>query len=338
MRNRRIVPITIVLLVAALLFAALLSRGGGRSEAEETDAAPASVRVVRIDEQALEGEVRAGGFLRANADVTLSAERAGRVVALPVSEGESVAVGAEVATLDDTTVSALLAEARAVEREAALNPATPAAQLASAQARLRQAEYEFRLRHPVAPHAGMIEVHHVEVGAAVAPGSPLVDLIDASVLLLDIDVDAEFVVQLAKGQQVSVDVPALGEVSHGIVGTVRRVASRANPTSRRFRIEIELDPGSAGMRPGMYAEARLATANGLPALHVPKAFARTARGETGVYVVREGRAHWVPLRVDEVYHRPDLWRVAGGKLAAGDPVVASGFSGLRDGMPVEVER
>jgi len=338
MRNRRIVPITVVLLFAALLFAALISRGGDRSEAVQTEGAPASVRVVRIDEQGLEGEIRAGGFLRANADVTISAERAGRVVALPVAEGKSVAAGVEIATLDDTAVSAQLAEARAVEREAALNPSTPAAQLASAQARLRQAEYEFRLRHPVAPHTGTIEVHHVEVGGAVAPGSPLVDLIDASVLLLDIDVDAEFVVHLAQGRPVSLDVPALGETTRGMVGTVRRVASRADTTSRRFRIEIELDPGSDGLRPGMYAEARLTTPDAPPALYVPKAFARTARGETGVYVVRDGRARWVPLLVDEVYSRPDLWRVAGGELAAGDQVVASGFSGLRDGMPVEVER
>ena len=48
-------------------------------------------------------------------------------------------------------------------------------------------------------------------------------------------------------------------------------------------------------------------------------------------------ARWRPLRVEEIYHRPDLWRIADG-LTENDVVVTTGFLGLRDGMRVEVTR
>ena len=121
-----------------------------------------------------------------------------------------------------------------------------------------------------------------------------------------------------------------------------RVATRADPRTRRFRVEVAL-PGfeagapndAPGPRPGMHAEVRFALPPGAEALYLPKEAVRRVRAQDGVYVVEKDTARWRPVQVAEVHHRPDLVRVTDGILAAGEHVVVAGFPGLRDGAPVE---
>ena len=322
--------ITILLLTGAIAVAAIL-RGTQAAPPSAGGAVRLRVDVAELRARSLPGVVRASGFLRAETDVTVSAERAGRVVDLPVAEGAPVASGDVVARLDATAAEANLSRARAVARETRAS----AADRARADEAVRLAEHELALMRPVAPAAGVVEVHHVDAGEYVRAGTPLLDIVDARTLVLDVDIDAEFVGGLAVGDAVEVEVPALG--SGPRAGRITRRAGRADPRTRRFRIEVSLAAVDSGAKPGMHAVARFSQPGGAPALYLPKAATRTIRGQTGVYVVRDGRAHWTPVDVAEVAHRPDLWRLeAGGDLGAGATVVVAGFAGLRDGMAVEV--
>jgi len=323
-RLTRATWITSGVVVGAIALAVLL-RNGAQADADGGGApAKARVRTVELMPRALPGVIRAGGFLRARSDVTISAERAGRVVGLPVAEGQPVARGAIVARLDDTIALADLSRARAGAREAGLNPDMDAAEVERAISALRRAEHELVLHNPVAPIAGLVEVHHVDAGEYVTPGTPLVDVLDLTTLVLDVDIDSELVDRIAES---TVTVA-------GRAVAVRRVANRADRRTRRFRVELELEPG--GLRPGMYAEALFELPARGSGLYVPKAAVRAVRGERGVFVVRDGHARWVAVQVAEVAHRPGLWRIVGGKLrATGETLVVGGFSGLRAGMDVE---
>jgi multidrug efflux pump subunit AcrA (membrane-fusion protein) len=327
--------LTGVVLFVSIGLAALLGLRDAQP-APEVKVARANVEVTRLRRERLAGEVRAGGFLRAHKDATISAERAGRVAALPVAEGARVARGEPIAGLDDTIAVANLERARAGAREAALQPDVSAAELARAQEQLRLAEHELRLRHPVAPFSGVVEVHHIDVGEYVRPGSPLLDVIDAARLLLDVDVDAEVVGVLMRGGAVQVVVPALGEAA-ARTGTIERVASRADARTRRFRVEVAVAAEAGLPRPGMHAEARFPVPGGAEAFYVPKAATREIRGQRGVFLVVDGQARWQPVRVADVYHRPDLWRIGATELEEGAVLVVAGFSGLRDGARVAVE-
>jgi RND family efflux transporter MFP subunit len=251
-----------------------------------------------------------------------------------VPEGGRVEAGRPVAHVEDTLARAGLDRARAAAREAALSPHLDAAARERARAELAMAEHELELHHPVSPIAGRVEQHHVDEGEYVRPGAPLVDVIDATDLVLDVDVDGEVVDALAPGVEAAVVASGIGTEA---TGRISRIANRAGSRTRRFRIELTVPAESTALRAGMHAEARFLLPAGGPALYLPKAAVREARGETGVFVVREGRAEWVPVEVEAVHHRSDLWRVVGDALREGDGVVARGFGGLRDGMAVRAE-
>lgn len=336
MRVSRTTWITTAVALVAIVVAMAI---GGRSAEPDASLAPprARVRAEKLELRRLAGQVRAGGFLRARADVTISAERAGRVVAFPAVEGARVEAGAVVARLDDTIARANVARARTVARETRLTPNASAADLARADEQLRLAEHELALRAPVAPVAGVVEVHHVDEGEYVGPGTPLVDVVDADALVLDVDVDAEIVHRLDPEASVPVVVTPLADGAPR-AGLITRVASRADMRTRRFRVEVTLPAGAPPLRPGMHAEARFEIPGGPAALYVPKAAVRRVQGEEGVFVAVDGRARWRPVRVADVYEEPALWRIVRGDVAEGDRLVVAGFGGLRDGSPVEVER
>jgi len=317
---------------AFALAAALQPDRGDAAQAEDEARVPVEAAVVR--ERALPGEVRAGGFLRAEDDVTVSAERAGRVVALPVAEGARVARGTVVARLDATVAEANLRRARAVHRETELSGLADAAEKARAAAALRVAEHELVLHRPVAPVAGVVEVHHVDAGEYVRVGQPLVDVVDPGRLVLDVDVDPEVVGRLETGESIAVLGPGGGRPAAR--GSVTRVATRADERTRRYRVEVALAAEGTGLRPGMHAEAVFVLPPGAPALYLPKAAVRERQGERGVFRVVDGRARWTPVRVADVYPRPDLWRVEAGGVADGSTVVVAGFPGLRAGAAVEM--
>ncbi len=325
-------------IVAGVLALALAFAPGRPAQASgEEGSARVRVRVEALVARSLAREVRAGGFVRARRDVTLFAERAGRVVDLPIPEGGRARAGDLVARLDATIPRARLAEARVAAREAALNPDTAAAELARLDAALRVAEHELALHQPAAPFDGVVEKHHVDRHEFVAAGHPLLDLVDPRELELLVEVDAEIVAAVPLGTDVSIQGLADGGAGGGR-GRVTRVAGRAESRTHRFSVEIALSDPGASLRPGSYAEASIPLPPSAPAVYVQKASARREGGDRGVFVEREGRANWIWARFEEVPARPDLLRVVDGPLRDGDRVIVAGFQGLLDGRAVEVEQ
>ena len=316
---------------------------------EATKAEPAPIRddtqvrveTIRARAVALSGSWSAGGFLRARADITISAERAGRLVELPVAEGADVERHTVVAEIDATAAAANLERARTVLRELQLNAATPATELARAREALALAEDEWNARHPRAPLRGVVEVHHVDVGEYVRPGTPLLDLLDLSTLILDADVDAEAVAVLSVGDSVSVAVRAL-VASGPLTGRISRIARRADATTRRFRVEVETHRstearhrarGRACSREARFTPPRRRRRPST----CPKEAVREVRAQQGVFVVagEPPSVAWTAGRtVEEVHHRPAWWRVNGveGRYAS---IVVEGFAGLREGTVVD---
>jgi hypothetical protein len=200
----------------------------------------------------------------------------------------------------------------------------------------------------LAPFGGRLEGHAPAVGGFVAPGVPLVQLLDVGTLRLLVHVSAEQTVGLRLGMTAAVDFPAQpGEIRQAQVVSI---GAQADPLTRSIPVEMELNfggltsQGESGrwLAAGLYAQAVI----DLDPLERTIAFQREA------FIFSDGLPHLFVLAQDEqgrdvVLARPveltqrgtalggDLWALGGG-IEEGERIVVSPLSLLTHGAWVQV--
>ncbi|MGB9921033.1 MAG: efflux RND transporter periplasmic adaptor subunit [Moorellales bacterium] len=201
---------------------------------------------------------------------------------------------------------------------------------ALAQARAAQNLIRVQMKNAevCSPLSGVVTNRYVNPGEVVGAGTPLLTVADTSSLKLQGTVSQEVVPLLAVGQKVSVTVDALPGAE--FEGRVTQVGPVAAATGQRFPVEVTLsNPGR--LAPGMSARAVLKLA-GPEGVLVPVSALRSEGGETFVFVVDNGnvvrrRAVTLGLRGEE-----KATVVTG--LAAGERVAVTNVEGLQDGAAV----
>ena len=131
--NRKIIPILLTLLAAAVLSAC-----GGRSEAEEAAGSVPAVVAAEAERLTIEGNIVPADF------VDLSFQIPGRVVEIYVAEGDTVTVGTPLMQLDNRDQQLGLQQAKMRLSQAEIGVETAQAGLASAEAALEIAQVGVR--------------------------------------------------------------------------------------------------------------------------------------------------------------------------------------------------
>ncbi|HEY0674342.1 MAG TPA: efflux RND transporter periplasmic adaptor subunit [Longimicrobiales bacterium] len=253
------------------------------------------------------------------ARATLSTKLMGTVTAVQVHEGDLVPAGQPLVTIDardlnarDAQVVAGIAEAEAMQREAASNAqrmrmlfaedAATRAQLDAAETGLARANAAVRSATAAraelsatrgyavirAPFAGQITARMVDPGAFAAPGSPLISIQDARRLRVVGTVAPAAIQQLRRGAVVDVQIE--GRPGRGVVEAIV-------PTSGNlYRVNVIVDNREGNYLPGS------AAAIGVPQavrtmVSIPATAIQRAGDMTGVYVQGESGAHlrWIQL-------------------------------------------
>lgn len=177
--------------------------------------------------------------------------------------------------------------------QAALAQSQAASDMAAqARAGVSAAGVPLREATLTAPFAGTVTAKFVDPGAVVGPGSPVVAVQDTHELELDVAVPDEDLAGLAPGMPVSVRVDAAGGAS--VPARVRAIVPSQNPALRSATVKIALASG-ARLLPGMFARVMLPSA-AHEGWAVPLAALVTRAGQSGVFVVREGTASFVPVQ------------------------------------------
>jgi len=318
---------------------------------EEVELPPPPVHVERV--VPAEWTPRAEGVapLDAVRDATLRAETAGRVVRVEVERGERVEVGQVLLKLDvGRAATALRAATAQVEQtEARVAQAERQAELAARlaesggipQQELENAEDTLRLARAArdaaraqtgvtrrglaeavvrAPFDGVVVERLVEVGEFVAPGAPVLHLVDRSSLRARVLLDPRRALDVRPGAPVEVEVHARPEERFG--GQVLRIGEVVDPRTRRLPVEVQIDDPEQRLRPGLVARFSVQTGDPAQALSVPTDALFERFGETQVFVIRDGRAARTAVTLGE--SRGDRVRVEGG-LEEGDVIVVAGL-------------
>ncbi|QMW23667.1 efflux RND transporter periplasmic adaptor subunit [Sandaracinobacteroides saxicola] len=308
------------------------------------EAVPVTLMTVGPREGA--GALEVVGTVRLKRETPLAFTSAGQVRGITVREGDRVAAGALLATLDTGPLDAAAAAAAADAARAAADlkraqrlvaqgwvsqARVESAQAAarSSEAALSAARFNQRNGRIVAPTAGIILRRAAEPGQALAAGTPVLVLGEfASGYVVRLPLSESQMAGVRMGQAARV---TLESRPAPLTGVVSEIAGRADERSGTFMVEVRL-PADAALRSGMVGRATLMTGGGDGPLLLPATAVFAARAEEGFVwrdeggVVRARRVALGPVRSEGV--------VVTAGLAPGDRIVRTGIDRLSEGAKV----
>jgi HlyD family secretion protein len=184
----------------------------------------------------------------------------------------------------------------------------------------------------------------VVVGIQNQPGTTLMTVSDLGAIDAELKVAEADVLRLALGQTSMVTLESMP--GRSFAGKVVEIGASALPVSgtgaaaREFKVVVRLKRPDPRLRPGLTCDAEIVAAERADVITVPlqsvvlRPPARGAPEQSGVFVVADGRAKFVPVTAG----------VIGGldievdRVAEGSPVISGPYQALReleDGVLVE---
>lgn len=180
------------------------------------------------------------------------------------------------------------------------------------------------------PVAGIISSLGYEQGELVSPQVPLATIVNTASVLVKLNVSESMVAKFAKGNEVDVEIPALGKT---VVGKVTYKGIEADHQSKMFPIEIEVSNASGTILPGMKVNVIGTQMDSQKGLLVPVEAIIEKDGKKSVYIVEGTRA--IKRSIVTAEGNSTHVIVMSG-LKAGDRVVVKGQTQVKDQTPVRI--
>ncbi|RMG53808.1 MAG: efflux RND transporter periplasmic adaptor subunit, partial [Acidobacteria bacterium] len=183
-----------------------------------------------------------------------------------------------------------------------------------------------------APITGSVTVKHISAAEYLKRGAPVVTLVKLTPLRLRASVPEPYAAAVAVGRELRFTVDAVkGETFRG---RVTRISPSVNPETRSLTIEAEIDNRDFKLRPGYFARAKLVVEPNARVVLIPSRAVVRYVGLTRVYVIEDGRA---VERSVKLGMEVDGWMEVVEGVRAGEQVITSNLSRVKNGQPVEVE-
>jgi membrane fusion protein (multidrug efflux system) len=290
--------------------------------------------------------VRATGRIEAIQSVELRPDEQGRITALLFREGQLVSKGTPLVRIDDAMLRAQAERADAdrdlarqqlarVRRLREQNAATPAdlerveAAARSADAALSLLQLQIARSIVRAPFSGVVGQRFVSVGDYVTSASPLLTLQTVDPQRAVIEVPERHAVSLHSGQTVEFTVAA--QPGRTFAARVDFIDPRVESTNRTITVKALAPNPQRILRPGMFIEARLATATRANAVVIPEDAVQPLRTANVAWVVENGKAS---RRVVQLGVRTQGFVEVLSGVKAGELVVVGGLERMGEGMPL----
>ncbi|HXV07340.1 MAG TPA: efflux RND transporter periplasmic adaptor subunit [Burkholderiales bacterium] len=306
------------------------------------------VKAVQVTVGEVQADVSAVGSLLAEESVIIRPELDGRVVDIHFAEGQHVAKGAKLVTLDPAEYRAQLAQAdaqvrtdaqryeRAKELLAQKFISQEAVDLAKNNLDRSEAlhsEAQVRLSKAIitAPFSGTVGLRLISPGAYVEKGTDIVRLDNISSIKLDFRVPELYAAQVRPGQQVAVRLDAFpGEQFTGRIFAMEPVVDEK---TRTILLRARVPNQGLKLKPGMFVRVALTLETRKNAILVPEPAIWPQGQDSFVFRVEGGKAMLTKVEIGA--RRPGEVEIIAG-LSPNDTVVTEGQMKLRDGAPVMV--
>jgi RND family efflux transporter MFP subunit len=329
-----------------LAAAGLAACSGSEPPAATARPPTAALATVEVGAETAPAELLLDGIVEAVNQAALSAQTAGRVAEVKVEVNDRVRVGDLLLRLRATEQVASLAQAQAqlkaaqaqevqalaqhdrirdmyerkVVARATYDAAvaardSAAANLAAARAGVESAREGVAYTELRAPYDGVVTVRRVQLGEAVAPGTPLVTVASLEAMRVIVEVPQSLAAAVGAARQATVHA---GE--ERIAAPAITLYPAAEPQSGTFRARVDLPASAARLAPGTYVKVGFVTGEA-SRLRVPRAAVVERSEMRAVYVVTpDGRVALRQVRLGR---------------AAGDQVEV--IAGLASGERVAID-
>lgn len=348
--KKKTIIIIVALIGIALVFFLILQNNKKNNEEELSIVAKenteVAVNTTIVKREKIDGMFTVNGTFQPDTRAHISAEMGGQIAAIYVKKGDKVKNGQVVAKLTGDKTNVNLVNARATldnaisnlnRYEAAFKTGGVTAtqldqarlQVENARAQYQSAQLNFGDTNIKSKISGIVNEKMVEVGMIVAPGNPIVEVVDISSLDLKVEVDEALVSQLEVNDSVQI-VPSVSKDT--IIGNITFIAPASNG-ALKFPVEINLNNPQKKLRAGMYATAIFNEKGPNDVLVIPrKAFVGSVN-DNQVFIVKDKTAYLTKIRTGSNYGSKVQVREG---LKEGDIVVTSGQINLTDGTAVEI--
>lgn len=168
----------------------------------------------------------------------------------------------------------------------ALNTGAAEAGVAQAQAALSLARQNLADCEISSPISGIVGRVDVAVGDTTSMQSPVAVINNTADLEIEVKVSEADISTVQTGTTVRVQINAVGE--EPLTGTIKSVASVADPVTRTYPVKVSLPNNDvAQVKSGMFAEVMLGTHRRTGVLGIPMVAVLPKSGESTVFVVNE---------------------------------------------------
>lgn len=332
-------------IIAWVLAGALFSDESATNADKARAAQPLmTVEVQPFNASTIQRRLTAYGNVQPNRAVTVRAETLGRITGINVQEGTAVRAGQSLVSIDmndrrprrEEAKSLLAEKERSYEMIKKLGEQGYQAQkmvdesysaLQSARADLAKIELEIRNTTIAAPFDGVLEKRFVEIGDYAAVNGEIATIVDNDPLTITVHIPQQDIGKVTRNSSAEV-VFATGEKRQG---NVSFVASRADETTRTFRVELSVKNPGGSIPSGTSAETHIPAGTIAAQFVSPALFTLNDAGEIGIKTVNE-KDEVIFYPVDIVYAEADGAWVSG--LPEQSNVITVGQGFVRNGDTV----
>lgn len=239
------------------------------------------------------------GTLEALNKVKLKAETSGSVQSIVADKGQKIYSGDTILNLSFDSRLSKLREAQALVSQRRLEyenakklqsgkfrskteVANSRSQLESAQANLEQIQEDIEDTKIRAPFNGVVDNRFVEIGDYVAIGDPLVDFVSLDPLLGVVNVAEKDIHLIKVGAECLIDCKGSCRT-----GRVTFKSSIADPDTRTYKVEIQVDNPRGDIPDGITASIHIPIETSPAHLFSPAAIAMDDEGRPGIKIVNK---------------------------------------------------
>ena len=300
-------------------------------------------------------KIRVQGNVETDQDVLLSAEMGGLITSVNVKEGQKVAKGTIIATVDASVLASNKVELETqleyaeymLEKQKELNKRGVGSEfdLETAKNQVKALEKKIASLSTQqgkavirAPFSGVIDQVYAVKGQMAGPQSPVVRLVNNDVVDIVATISEKHFASVKEGTDMVVTFPNYSDTVINL--KIDNVGNYIEPTNRTFRIKSTIKENNFFL-PNMLAEINITDMDVENGTVIPSvSILKDQNNNDYVFriVMEKGKpvARKVIVKVIERYEGNTL--IEDGTLKPGDEVVVKGARGISDGLEVETNK